>query len=101
MLTIHELVEWAKEELRTRIEAGDCNNENSLSDSVSEIAESFVPVYTREILEVASSNYHLVSCEPDVWPAFWIASPLNYLISNIYEYISEELYKRYIEYYTE
>lgn len=101
MLTIHELVEWAKEELKTRIEDGDCNDENSISDSISEIADSFVPVYNRKIVEVALSDIYLFNCEPNLWPAFWKASPLNYLISNIYEYISEELYERYNEYQTE
>lgn len=101
MLTIHELVKWAKEELKTRIEEGDCNDENSVSDSISEIAESFVPVYTREILEVALSNFNFVSYESELWPAFWTSSPLNHIISNIYEYLSEELYERYNEYQTE
>ena len=95
MLTIYDITEWALEELKDWLKSNSNANENEVYDRIFEIADSSVPHLTREILEIALSDFQLACTESEIWPAYWKATPINHIISNIYEYIKDELYQRY------
>lgn len=72
--------------------------EEQAHDRIHEIADSCVPVYYHDILEVAKSSITIALEIPDIWPAFGEATPMNLMMSNIYEHICESLYEVLQEY---
>ncbi len=97
MPTLHFLVEGAIEDFKDRIESGDAANEDEIYDLIYEVTDSRMPVYNFDILEIAKSNLRLACDVPEIWPAYWIASPVNLILSNIYEAVKDALYNRYDE----
>ncbi len=97
MLTIHKLVQSALEDFKEGLKQEKWVTEDYVSDLIHEIADTNVPIYNDELLEVALSNLWLACSESELWPAFWKATPVNLLMSNIYEYIRDELFDRYTE----
>jgi hypothetical protein len=95
MLTIHDIVKDAIEDFWDRLNDDEWTTECDVYDLIHEIADSHVPIYYSQVLEVARSDLWLVTTQPELWPAFWTASPVHFLMTNIYEYLSEELAEWY------
>lgn len=63
-----------------------------LSDIISEVTDSSVPVYTYELLNLACENIDLAARVPELGPAFdGEPTPTNIIAANVYEYISDFL----------
>ena len=97
MPTLHFLVEGAIEDFKDRIESGDAANEDEIYDLIYEVTDSRMPVYNFDILEIAKSSLRLACEMPELWPAYWVSSPVNLILSNIYEAVKDALYNRYDE----
>jgi len=65
MLTIYELKNDAIGELSSRLHSEDVYDHDHYNDIIHEVTENWIPVYTREILELAMSKFDLVSINPD------------------------------------
>jgi len=91
MLTIQKLRKDSVELFKSRLNEIWASDQDTVSDIIHEVADNIIPVYTREILEVALSNLDLACSKSELWPAFWNDIPVNHIISNIYEDISIEL----------
>ena len=67
--------------------------DNDEYDTIHEIADSSVPVYTHDILQLAASNNYLATEEPELGPAFdGSPTPVNIIAANIFEEIHSELW---------
>lgn len=66
---------------------------NDLCDIIFECADSSVPIYTSDILQLAADNIDLATSEPDIGPAFdGSPTPVNIIAANIFEAIEECLW---------
>lgn len=63
--TFYDLRKDAIEAFQERINNGDCVNEDYISDVIHEVAESVLPVYTSDILSMASYNFSFAACKPE------------------------------------
>jgi hypothetical protein len=89
----------AREELRDRWEnyredfEGGCE-----SDVIHEIADSSVPVYTSQLLDLAAEDNCLATDEPELGPAFdGTPTPVNIIAANVYERLTEVLWEAWHE----
>lgn len=86
---IAELNEWHK------------NNPNADPDydgTMHEIADSSVPVYNSDLLDIAANDNEVAFREPEIGPAFdGTPTPINIIAANIYELVQEALYERWAE----
>ncbi len=65
-------------------------------DVIHEIADSCVPVYTSELLELACQDAALATDEPECGPAFDGApSPVNIIAANVYERLTADLFEEF------
>ena len=63
-------------------------------DTIFQIADSSVPVYTSDILQLAADNIYLATVEPEIGPAFdGTSTPVNIIAANIFEEIERELWE--------
>ena len=93
MTTLREILKDAEEELREEWENMDTVQKRDL-DIVHEIADSNVPIYTSDLLDVAADNLYMATNEPELGPAFdGSPTPVNIIAANIYEEISNRLYE--------
>ena len=99
--TLDRTVQNAIEDLHGRIkseelEEADLNHLgrlNSLSDTISEIADSAVSVYNYDLLRLAADNLHLALDEPDCSPFFdGRPTPVNIIAANIFEHVLAALW---------
>lgn len=101
MNAYNQLIKDAKEELKERIdlnlkenELDDIEDLGDINDDIHEVADSHVPIYTRDILEVALGNIELASYEPELGPAFSKEkSGSNMIAGAIYEHLTEVLFE--------
>ena len=71
----------------------DLLDERDPEDFVWEVADSFVPVYTSELIEYGYHNRDLMFDEPELGPAFdGSPTPTNIIAANIYEAVSNHLH---------
>lgn len=85
--TLYDLIEGAKEELRDQ-----WKESRYPEDLVGEIADSWVPIYTHDLLRMAADNMELATNEPELGPAFdGTPTPVNIIAANIYEELSNAL----------
>ncbi len=92
--TLHDLIIGATEDLQERMTELGCqsSDENDVSDLIHEVADSWVPIYYSQLIEVASHNLWVATSEPELWPAFdGSPTPVNIIATNIYESIIEAL----------
>ena len=94
MLTIYELVDSACEEFKHHLQERDDITENTITDIVCDIADSHIPAYTYQLLEVAMSDLRLVHSIPDRCVSS-NSTPMQMLQRNIYKYIKDDLWERY------
>ena len=99
MSSLYDIKKSALEDLKEQLEgnAEFDNGELYISidehDTIFEIADSNVPTYTYDILQMAADNIELAIVEPDIGPAFdGTPTPVNIIAANIYEEITQELW---------
>ena len=64
------------------------------SDVAHEVADSNVPVYTAELLRLASEDIDLAVTEPECGPAFdGKPTPVNIIAANLYERLLQACYE--------
>lgn len=67
-------------------------------DQIFEIADSSVPVYTHDLMQLAAENNDLATTEPDIGPAFdGKPTPVNIIAANVFEAIEQALWDRWRE----
>lgn len=87
MTTLYDIRKSAIEELEDLIENQDPD------ESIHEIADSSVPVYTGDLMQLAADNIDLATNTPELGPAFdGSPTPVNIVAANVYEYIVQELH---------
>lgn len=81
-----------------------CDLESSIeiADIISETADSAVPVYYSELLDLAADNNNLATDEPELGPASGWAfdgtnCPVNIIAANIYEALTADLWDYWSE----
>ena len=90
MTTLYELGQDVRAELRERIDEIDRDEPH---DVIFEIADSNVPIYNYDLLDVASNNINIAVNEPELGPAFdGSPTPINVIAANIFEYLETELW---------
>jgi len=68
-------------------------------DIIHEVADSSIPVYTRDILELCLSDMSLFTDQPELGPAYdGTPTPHNVVVDNIYERLSTHLSEVAYEY---
>lgn len=92
MSELDELVDSACEELQEWIDENSGNDEPH--DRIFEIADSSVPVYNYDLLQLACNNVELAINEPENGPAFdGTPTPINIIAANVFEYIEDKLWE--------
>ena len=92
MTTLHELRAHARENLDEALEEGLTGYYDDLGDTISELADGLVPVYTHDLMSLAAENIRLASDEPELGPAFdGSPTPVNIVAANVYEWLTAEL----------
>ena len=93
--TLEEITQDAIDELRERAEDGGIlrMNEPDYDGALAEIADSSVPVYTSDLMELAANNLDLATNMPECGPAFdGEPTPANIVAANIYEHVTQALW---------
>lgn len=63
---------------------------NTMTDTITEIADGAVPVYTTDLMELAAGNITLATATPELGPAFdGEPTPVNIVAANVYERLTE------------
>lgn len=105
-MTMKELFDNARdvldESLLYAIEEGDLDPERpdrfEPHDLIFEAADSSVPVYTSELMELAAENIELATSEPELGPAFGgEPTPTNIVAANVFEAIEQDLWEYWRE----
>lgn len=92
------LLKDARQELRERLEdwGEDDFEQDEPHDIIHEIADSNVPVYTSDLMQLAADDLSLATNEPELGPAFdGSPTPTNIVAANVYDAITEDLWKEY------
>lgn len=72
---------------------GDPPDHEAACDAAHEIADSMVPVYTGELMELAAENIRLATDEPELGPAFdGSPTPVNIVAANVFEQLYQIAY---------
>lgn len=67
---------------------------NEPHDTINEIADSSVPVYTSDLMQLAADDILLATNEPELGPAFdGSPTPVNIVAANVYDRIAEILWE--------
>ena len=102
MTTLHELRRYARESLDELVEIdaeeGLSNvyhfTGNDLHDTVHELADGLVPVYTSDLMSLAADNLCLATDEPELGPAFGgEPTAVNIIAANVFEWLTTELWE--------
>ena len=89
--TLSDLVDSAREELRDWRQANPYATESH--DAIFEIADSLVPVYTGDLIQLAAEHLPLATNEPEIGPAFdGKPTPTNIIAANVFEYLESALW---------
>ena len=68
------------------------------SDTLHEIADGHVPIYSYELLELAADEPRFALDEPECGPAFdGTPTPVNIIAANVYEALSNDLHMAFDE----
>ena len=94
--SLYEIVKDARQELREW--AKDNKDETEPHDAIHEIADSSVPVYTSDLLQLAADNLELATAKPELGPAFdGSPTPVNIVAANIFEAIEAGVWEEWQE----
>ena len=97
---LQDLIDGAIEEFKDRIADNPdyYRGGGEPHDDISEIADSSVPVYHSDLLELAIGDNELATSEPEIGPAFDGApTPVNIIAGNVYEAIEAGLWEYWNE----
>jgi hypothetical protein len=84
MTTMRELEQDIRAEVRER--AAELREDVYPEDTLTEMVDSSVPIYTSDLFDVANDDRSLMLDEPELGPAFDGApTPMNIIAANIYE----------------
>ena len=90
MTTLQELRQHARNNLDEAREYGI----SEISDTIHEVADGLVPVYTSDLMDLADNNIALATDTPELGPAFdGSSTPANIVAANIYEWLTDELWE--------
>lgn len=93
-MKLYEAVKSAIDELKEWIIENP--DEYEPHDVISELADSYVPVYTNQLLEWSMENFELATNIPEIGAAFdGKNTPINLIAANIYEYIESKLWDKW------
>ncbi len=93
-MRMHELIKSATTDLRDWAES---NPGEEPFDIISEIADSSVPVYDSDLLELAADDPSLVHEEPEIIAYDGTPTVINILAGAVYQRIVRELHERWDE----
>ena len=91
-----DALEYLKEQLEDNAEVddGEVYFNNDDHDTIFEIADSSVPIYTSDLMELAAENIDLAVDEPELGPAFdGSPTPVNIVAANVFEEIYQHLWE--------
>ena len=89
MITLYDLEEEVRQEVRAWAEDHPNNDDIDYDGSLYGIVDSAVPIYTGDLMELAANNIALASDKPELGPAFDGApTPVNIVAANVYEHLS-------------
>lgn len=90
-MSLRDLIRDAKQELKERFDNGETDRDD-LIDASHEIADSFVPVYTRDLINLCQDDFSLFTDKPEIGPAFdGEPTPTNIVAANVYERLTQAL----------
>lgn len=90
MTTLHELRQYAHDNLDEAVEYGI----SDIGDTIHELADGLVPVYTSDLMSLAAENLNLATDTPELGPAFdGSPTPVNIVAANVYEYLTGVLWE--------
>jgi len=108
-MNLQDIYDDAVEELKDRIQdefgmmpfedvnemyENDEDNPDWITDIILEVADSNVPIYTSDLLDVASNDNWVATNDPSLGPAFdGSPTPTNIIAANIFEGIEENLWE--------
>ena len=94
-MNLYEIRWWAIEEFQESI----CESmltDGAIWDLINDVIDRWIPIYTVELLDLAKDDLRLACSSPKrSIPSD--NTPLSLLTANIYEYLNDELWKRYNE----
>ena len=94
--TLYELEQGALEEFQSKFFEGEWDtDDDEASDIISEIADSRIPIFTYQVLEVAISDLWLAYDSPEIYGWSCKISPLQLIQANIYEHLQSKLFEWY------
>lgn len=95
MQTLNEIIRDACKSLREDYDIADVTEPH---DIIHEIADSSVPVYTYDLLQLAANHLELAVDTPELGPAFdGEPTPVNIIAANVFEAITEGLWEEWRE----
>ena len=67
-------------------------------DTITEIVDGSVPIYTADLLSLAADSIDLATAEPELGPAFdGTPTPTNIIAANVYEHLSAVAFEYWAE----
>lgn len=96
-MTLESIISDAVEELEEWLEEHP-DADPTYDGTLHEIADSAVPIYNQDLIELAGENYLLALTEPEIGPAFdGSNTPINLIAANVYEAVTDALNRRYYD----
>jgi len=90
MSELYDLRKQAREALDEAKEYGI----EELGDTIHELADGLVPIYTSDLMTLAADNLDFATLEPELGPAFdGSPTPTNIVAANVYEWLETELWE--------
>ncbi|KKK64782.1 hypothetical protein LCGC14_2980710 [marine sediment metagenome] len=92
--TLYGLERGVRDEVRER--SKELLEDVCPEDTLTEIADGWVPIYTYNILQVAADNMDMATLEPELGPAFdGTPTPINIIAANIYKALNAAAFKEW------
>ena len=99
-MNMHEILKDARESLKESLEYnaelddGEVYFSNDDHDTIFEVADSSVPIYTGDLMQLAADDINLAVNEPELGPAFdGSHTPVNIVAANVFEEIQNHLWE--------
>ena len=89
-LTLYRLEQDVKEEIDERIKDYGLLDDDDAGDTLHEIVDGTIPVYTRDLLAVAMDGPDWIAAtEPEIWGILFSGehNAVNAIAGNLYEYL--------------
>ena len=94
--TLYGLEQGIKAEVRER--AKELLEDAYPEDTLTEMVDSWVPIYNSDLLDVAADNMDMALLEPEVGPAFdGTPTPINIIAANIYEALNVAAFDEWLK----